>query len=239
MKIRRLSEIDLARFAAHRSQEILEHALRAYNTGGGTWSYDPVRASTSDILGAATPLPLMLPPPPWAKIKRQIEASSRRGAQQASANCTVGKVLYDYARDNDWKAVKFPMGRMPIGSGESVQFWCDVVLEDKDGIFIPFFDHRRANGISNSSNSQIVYSIQNMWARERFPDLSGARLAIIRFPSQGDDRSIRIDFHTEKCLLEFDEIDQRVRNVYETWRRISEEKSREYRKTGTDSDLFG
>jgi hypothetical protein len=72
MKIRRLSEIDLARFAALPVGEPLERALRLYNAGGGVWSYDPVRESKADILAARTPLLGESAPISWPKIADQI-----------------------------------------------------------------------------------------------------------------------------------------------------------------------
>jgi hypothetical protein len=240
VKTRRLSEIDLSRLASHEDQAILEQALRAYNTGGGAWSYDPVRASTSDILGAVTPLLGTLPPVTWAKIERQIIAASRRGQVQAKANALVGKILFDEAKRDGWSAVKFPMGRLPIGIGETVRYWSDVVVEDRDGLMIPFFDHRREHGIASPAIRQIVFSMQHLWVRERHPDLAQARLAIIQFPSAGETRGISIEFHSEADLLPYEMLDARVRNVYETWARVSAEKAREGRKTGTggSGDLF-
>jgi hypothetical protein len=240
VKTRRLSEIDLSRLASLTDQAMLEHALRAYNTGGGAWSYDPVRSSTSDIVGAITPLLGALPPVTWAKIERQIIKASRRGEIQASANTLVGKVLFDATRRCEWAAVRFPMGHLPIGIGETVRYWSDVVLEDKDGLFIPFFDHRRERGVAGPAVRQIVFSMQHLWVRERHPDLAQARLAIIQFPNAGKTRGIRIEFHSEADLLAYDVLDARVRNVYETWARVSAEKVREARGTGTGGagDLF-
>jgi hypothetical protein len=219
---------------------MLVQALRAYNAGGGSWSYDPVRASTSDILGAITPLLGALPPLTWEQIKRQIIAASRRGQVQAKANTLVGNVLFNAARQYKWSAVKFPMGQLPVGIGETVRYWSDVVVEDNDGLLIPFFDHRREHGIVSAASRQIVFSMQHLWVRERHPDLAQARLAIIRFPSLGDARGIRVEFHNEADLLLYDVLNARVRNVYETWARVSAEKAEEARNTGTggSGDLF-
>ena len=238
MKTGRLSEIDLSRLAALQDQGMLEQSLRAYNAGGGAWSYEPVRASTPDIVGAVTPLLGALPPLTWSKIERQIEAASKRGEVQAKANTQVGKVLFDAVRRERWAAVKFPMGRLPIGIGETVRYWSDIVLEDEAGLLIPFFDHRRAHGVANSSIRQIVFSMQHLWVRERHPDLADARLAVIQFPSAGKTRSIRVECHSDTDLLTYDALNARVRNVYETWARISQEKARERRKTGTGGGLF-
>lgn len=233
MKIRRLSEIDLARFAALPPGERLEHALRAYNAGGGGWSYGPVRQSTADILDARTPLLGHGRPVPWPTIAAQLARSSTKGPDQVQANVEVGKVLFDAALRMGWAAVKVEMGRLPIGFGESVCYWSDVVVEDENGPFVPFLDHRRAHGVANASVRQVVFSMQHLWIRERNPDLMDARLAVVRFPPDEDDRGIRVDFHNDSDLLPYEELDGRVRTVYETWVRVSEERTRETRRTGT------
>lgn len=233
MKTGRLSEIDLARFAAFPAGEPLEHALRAYNAGGGGWSYGPARQSAANILDAKTPLLGHGYPVSWSSIALQLERTCNRGQNQVQANVEVGKVLFDAARRMSWAAVKVEMGRLPIGIGESVRYWSDVVVEDGDGLFIPFFDHRRANGVANPSMRQIVFSMQHLWIRERNPDLMDARLAVVRFPPAEDGRSIRVDFHSEAELLAYEELDGRVRTVYETWARVSEERTRKTRGTGT------
>ena len=240
MKIRRLSEIDLARLCTYAAGPSLEQALRNYNTGGGSWSYDPVRASTADILNAKVPLIDRMEPVSWSNLARQIASASNRGAAQASANCLVGKVLFDEARELGWRAAKFDMARMPIGFGEAVKYWSDVVLDDGQGLIVPFFDHRREHGVANAEIRRIVFSMQNVWIRDRYPDLAEARLAVVRFPSDGDDRSISIDEHVEIELLSYDELNELVRNVYRTWAKVSDERVEATRRTGTgEGNPFG
>lgn len=238
MKIRRLSEIDLARFVTIPKGPQLDQALRNYDAGGGAWPYDPVRASTADILGAKTPLYGPLPPLGWGKIEKQIEAACRKGDEQKRSNVQVGKVLFDESRRLQWKAVKLGMGQMPIGIGETVRYWSDLVLGDEDGAFIPFFDHRRANGIASREAKQIVFSMQNIWVRERHPDLVDARLAVVRFPVRNEMRTMRIEFANEAELLTYEELDIRVRDVYEAWARVTDERKREPAKTGTGGNPF-
>ena len=238
MKTRRLSEIDLARFAALPPGEPLERALRAYNAGGGGWSYEPIRHSTADVLAARTPLLGPTKSAPWSSIAAQLVRACNKGKDQVKANVEVGKVLFDAARRMGWTAAKVEMGRLPIGFGEAVRYWSDVVVEDGDGLFIPFFDHRRSGGVANTAVRQMVFSMQHLWVRERNPDLMDARLAVVRFPPDDDDedgRSIRVDFHNEAELLAYEILDARVRTVYETWACVSEEKVRGPRRTGTGS----
>jgi hypothetical protein len=238
MSTRRLSEIDLAKFAAL-SGDMLERALHAYNTGGGSWSYNPVRHSTADILAAKTPLLDSIAAAPWSSLERQITRACTRGEAQTTANVEVGKTLFEASRRHGWKAAKFDMGRLSIGFGESVSYWSDVVVEDETGLFVPFFDHRRAHGIANQSVRQIVHSMQHLWIRERYPDLMDARLAVVRFPSGSERRGIQIDFHRDVELLSYEELDARVRNVYQVWAQVSHERDRK-KRSGTDgSNPFG
>ncbi len=238
MSIRRLSEIDLAKFAAL-SGDMLERALRAYNTGGGSWSYNPVRHSTADILAAQTPLLGSIEAASWSSLERQIARACTRGEAQRVANVEVGQTLFEASRRYGWKAAKFDMGRLPIGFGESVSYWSDVVVEDETGLFVPFFDHRRARGIANQSVRQIVHSMQHLWIRERYPDLVDARLAVVRFPSGRERRGIQVDFHRDVELLSYEDLDARVRNVYQVWAQVSDERDRK-KRSGTDgSNPFG
>ena len=234
MTTRRLSEIDLARFAAIPAGEQLEQALRKHKAGFGPWSYGPVRQSTADILAARTPLLGKSLDVPWLNIAAQIEQACSKGADQVEANLEVGKILYEATRRLGWITVQIEMGRLPIGQGQSVRYWTDTVIDDGDGPFIPFLDHRRNGGITNASNRQIVFSMQNLWIRERNPDLMDSRLAVIKFPCWKDERTIDIEFHDDAELLRYEELDARVCTVYETWARVSAERVRETRRTGTD-----
>jgi hypothetical protein len=65
------------------------------------------------------------------------------------------------------------------------------------------------------------------------PDLAHARLAILRFPQYGEERSLHVTLHEEADLLSYDALDDRVRVVYETWTRISAEKHARTRRSGT------
>lgn len=236
MKIPRLPEIDLARYAAVAKPETLrrlESELRHFNSGGGGWSYGPNRQSVSDILGARTELLGDTPPVSMDRILRQVKAACTKGESQEVSNLEVAKVLYEYAREHGWSSVNVRMGELSLGVGGSVRYWSDVVTNSVGGLFIPFFDHRLAGGINNSAARQIVFSMQNVGVRERNPDLMDARLAVIRFVGVRGERYLTIDFHKEEELLSYEELNSRVQLVYETWARVSEERATVIRRTGT------
>lgn len=237
MKIPRLPEIDLARFAAIATPETLkqlEATLRAFNgRGGGMWSYGPNRQSVSDILAARTPLLGDAPSVSWDRISRQITAACTKGDDQITANVEVAQILYECSREFGWSSVNVKMERLPLGMGGGVRYWSDIVVGSADGLFIPFFDHRREYGVGHPPARRIVHSMQNVGVRERNPDLMDARLAVVRFPVAQGKRHLTIDFHKEEELLSYEDLNGRVQLVYETWARVSEDRAGEVRRTGT------
>lgn len=236
MKIRRLPEIDLAKCAALATQETLgrlEYELRAFNGGGGGWSYSPNRQSISDLLAAQTPLIGVIPSVPWESLCRQIKKACNKGEIQEISNLEVARILYDYSRCYGWSSVNFKIDDLSLGLGGGVRYWHNVVIDDGNGPLIPFFDHRRGHGISNPLVRQIVFSMQNVGVRERHPDLMDARLAVVRFPVAQGGRGITIDFHKDEDLLSYEELNSRVQLVYETWSRVSEGRTSDVRRTGT------
>ena len=239
MIVPRLSEIDLAKAMNIPPGPALEAEMRRYNAGGGSWSYQPTRESTLDILAARAPLIGPIAPVEWPALARQIATACNRGRVQVESNLEVSKILFDLARQERWSAVQEPMGRLSIGFGDSVRFWSDVVLADADELFIPFFDHRRKGGLSNPQVRRIVFSMQHIGVRERNPDLIDARLAVIRFLVNGEARTIKVHFHDGSDLVSYEDLDARVRAVYETWARVSEDRATLRRSGGGGSTPFG
>ena len=233
MKIRRLNEIDLARFCAITDDDSLRQELRRYNLGGGAWSYDPVRRSIADILNAQIPLFTPIAEPSAEQLQSQITRACNRGAVQAEANWLVGKTLLDYRTKYGWRTVKFLMGSMPLGFGESASYWSDVVIDDGGSLIIAYFDQRREGGIQNAQQRRIVHSMQNAWVRDRHLDLSSAKLAVIRFPSQPEGRAVDIQYHDETNLLQYEDLDAAVKRVYRLWAEVSREKQAKERASGT------
>ena len=228
----RLSEIDLARLCA-RDDISLEQALRGYKSGGGSWSYGPTRAATGDLLAARMPLIGEMSRVPWHRLARTIASACTRGDDQKVANVEVSKSLYDESVSKGWDAVSLDFGSMPIGMGEAVTYWANAVVDTGDGPTIFFPDHRRANGLENPKARAIVYSMQAVWVKARFPDLQDAQLAVMRFPIIGGKREVVLHTAASEELLSYEELDERVRRVYEAWGRVFKERVEERRRTGT------
>jgi hypothetical protein len=205
--------------------------------GGSSWNYEPVRGHAGDLVGAATPLYGPMAPVPWRQIEAQIRNACRYGDEQRAANTLVAHALYEGVRERKWSAVDFAMGRMLIGSGEYVRYWSDVILADRRSTFIPFFDYRRKIGSAPSQVARVIFSMQQVWIRDRHPDLAHARLAIVRF-ANSPTRTLEVSFHDDRDpLFTFEELSQRVRTVYETWEKVLRKSQPERRRTGTDGTL--
>jgi hypothetical protein len=123
MKMRRLSETDLARFCTLVGTPRLDPALDAYEAGGGSWSYNPVRASTLDAVNAQTPLEISIDRPKWEQIERQMTRACKGGEIQVSSNVELGRIIYEKSISDNWVARAVDFSSMPIGFLETVRFW--------------------------------------------------------------------------------------------------------------------
>jgi len=78
--------------------------------------------------------------------------------------------------------------------------------------------------------------MQNIGVCERNPDLSDARLAVIRFPVSGSDRGVTVHFHGGGDLLTYEDLDARVRAVYATWARVCDESAAAKRRRRVEAE---
>lgn len=230
MKIRRLHEIDLARIALLPADE-KRSRLRRLRAGHAPYSYDPARSVLLDVVNAQGALPLPVPPTSWA----QIEALLRRAAKSDDgflANKEVTRLLYDLVQREGLSATQIDIGRMPVGVGETVAYWINAVLVRGDEAILPFFDHRRAQGLTELGRT-FVFAMMREHLAARHPDLE-ARFAIFRFPQEGSDRAIKFLLHDPgERRLGYEELDAAVTETYAIWREVLEERLDEARRTGT------
>src|SRR5258708_9160098 len=114
MKIRRLSEIDLARIGPLDFRE-KRHPLRLLKSGRPTHTYGPLRGQLGDILnlqpemfGATTDVT------PWQTIAAAIRKHSNHD-DEAKFNLAVAKSLYDYAVANRVRSFRKAINAWPVG----------------------------------------------------------------------------------------------------------------------------
>jgi hypothetical protein len=235
LKIRRLHEIDLARIALLPADE-KRTRLRRHRSGRAPYSYDPARAVLLDVVNAQALLPFPAPATPW----NQIEARLRRESTTDEgfiANKEVTELLFGFVQRDGFSASQIDIGRMPVGVGETVAYWINAVLTRGDEIILPFFDHRRAKGLT-ALGRKFVFSMMREHLAARQPDLD-ARLAIFQFPQEGDDRAIRFLLNDPSAdQLTYEQLDAAVMETYAIWREVLEERLDEARKTGTGGGFW-
>lgn len=236
LKIRRLHEIDLARVALLPADE-KRSRLRRHRAGRAPYSYDPARAVLLDVINAQARLPFPAPATPWD----QIEARLRRAApsdESFDANKEVTELLFALVRGHGYSAAQIDIGRMPVGVGETVAYWINAVLVRGDEVILPFYDHRRAKGLTELGR-KFVFSVMREHLAARHPDLD-ARLAIFQFPQEGDDRAIKLRLDDPSAAkLTYEQLDAAVTETYAIWREVLEERQEDARRTGTGGGFWG
>lgn len=235
LKIRRLHEIDLARIALLPADE-KRTRLRRHRSGRAPYSYDPARAVLLDVVNAQPHLPFPAEKTSW----EQIEIRLRRGSPTDdgfAANKEVTELLFGLVESEGFKASQLDIGRMPVGVGETVAYWINAVLVRGDEIILPFFDHRRAKGLT-ALGRKFVFSMMREHLAARQPDLV-ARLAIFQFPQEGAERAIRFLLDGPSTdQLNYEQLDAAVTETYAIWREVLEERLHEERKTGTTGGFW-
>ena len=230
MKIRPLPEIDLARIAPLPRDE-KRRALEQVRLGRPPYSYAPVRATISDMLNVQSELIGPMPRTPWEKISAAIKRKSRSKAEE-EANLRVAEGLFDFVQAREIMSRRLDIFPLQLGIGTKVVFWQPVVLTLDERAVIPFLDPRRAKGLT-AKGRRFVFSVMNERIRAADPDFAGVTLAIVQFARSDDGPRTPIVFTDESVeLFTFDELDQMVRETYELWTEISEERTAETRRRG-------
>lgn len=239
MKIRRLPETDLARFAVM-TPDKRRVALERHKTSYAPYSYNPMRGVVPAIFNIEIP---MLGRPiehSWESISRMIATSSKRGDAERTANLLVGELLFKFSKEHGVKGRGQDFYAMPVGVATKIQFWSPVVIAVDGKPVVPFIDPRKAHSLDTKAR-RFVLSVMHERIRVLDPDYREVGLGIFQFPFDGKGRKAVL--HTDEGveLYDFDTLDTMVRETYEQWWEIlseREEKKRRGGGTGTYGPLF-
>ena len=230
MKIRPLPEIDLARIAPLTTDE-KRRALEQVRLGHPPYSYAPVRAAISDVLNVQSELLGPMPHTPWGKIKAAIQKRSRSDAEE-QANVRVAEGLFKFAQEREIVGRRHDFFPFQLGIGTKVVFWQPVVLTLNERAVIPFLDPRRAKGLT-AKGRRFVLSVMHERIRAADPDFAAVSLAVVQFAHSDEGPRAPVIFTDEGVeLFTFDELDQMVRETYELWTEVSEERTADIRRRG-------
>ena len=232
MKIRPLPEIDLARIAPLPSEAKLKE-LEIFRFGHPPLSYNPMRSTLSDILDVEAGM-FDLGRVPWHKVAETIARRSRNDGEE-KANLQIAEGLYRFAEARGLRGRKHDFLPLALGVGHRVAYWHSLVLIDGGIPFVPFFDPRRSRGLTPEAR-RFVFSMMHERIRVADPDFSDVRLCIFQFARVNDGpREPRLYHDEGVALFGFDELDEMVRETYDLWREVCEERGKEDRRRGSGS----
>jgi hypothetical protein len=238
MKIRRLSEIDLARIGPLDSVE-KRHRLRLLRFGRPPHTYGPLRGQLGDILnlqpemfGSSTEVT------PWETISAAISKAANHDAE-AKFNLAVAKSLYDFALERNVRSYRKPISAWPVGYGQSVSYWWNLytVLEAQP-CFI-FADPRISNPLTRDGR-KFVLSLMHERIRVPDPDFAESRLVVVQFgKGEGGARTIRLFDATEGELFNIDQLNEMIDETYKIWIEVLQEREDDGRQRPTGTNPMG
>lgn len=239
MKIRRLPETDLARFAVM-TPDRRRAALRRHKSSYAPYSYDPLRHAVPAIFDVGVPLIGRSLGLSWETISKSIARASVRGEKQRIANLAVGELLFKFAQEHGVKGRNQDFYPMPVGTVTSIRFWSSMVISVDGKPLVPFIDPRQVNALDAEAR-RFVLSVMHERIRALDLDYRDVGLGIFQFPVAGKRRKAVL--HTDEGidLYDFETLDLMVRDTYEMWWEILAEREEEKRRgdgTGTYGPLF-
>ncbi len=231
MKIPPLFEIDLARVCPLPPDQ-KRRALEAIRYGRPPYSYAPVRGNLSDLLNVQAGMMGALPRVPWHKIEKEIRRRSTSNMEE-EANMRVGRGLFDYVDERALTGRYHEIFPLALGVTTKLVFWHPVVLSIDRRPLVPFFDPRRTKGLTVEGR-RFVFSVMHERIRAADPDFAEVTLGIFQFAlSEKGPRVPILYTDAGMALFKFEELDEMVRNTYDMWREICEERTAEvHRKAG-------
>jgi hypothetical protein len=238
VKIRPLHEIDLARAAPLPLDQKRKELERLY-LGQPRITYNPFRQSIGDIFNVELGLFGPVTPVPWTRLAATISAASRT-REERSANLAVAGTLHEYATRENLTGRYQEFLALPLGMGSKLVYWQPVVLGIKGRPVVPFIDPRRASKHLTSVARQFVFSVMHEKIRAADPDAADLKLAIFQFPE--DEQGVRttelwLDDGVD--LFSFEELDGMVRDTYEMWQQVCQEREAQARnRAGGVGGLF-
>jgi len=236
MKIRRLSEIDLARIAPLEADE-KRYRLRLLKAGRPPHTYNPFRASLGDILNLQ---PEMFESggdyTPWSQISADIGKRANTDDER-KFNLAVAEALYDFGVEQDVRSYRKLIAPWAVGYGQSVMYWWNLyTVIEKQPCFV-FVDPRISNPLTRLAR-KFALSMMHERIRVPDPDFANARLLVAQFGKSGEGkRTIKMFEETE--LFGFDALNEMIDETYQIWIEVLEERAEEARKKSAGTTPLG
>jgi hypothetical protein len=237
MKIRRLSEIDLARIAPLEREEKI-YRLRLLKVGSPPHTYNPFRSSLGDILNLQFEIFDEAPYTPWLKI---VDAIERQAVSEVEAtfNLGVAKALYDFGVERKIRSYRKPITAWPVGYGQSVSYWWNLYTVFDDRPSFMFVDPRISNSLTRLG-IKFAFSLMHERIRAQDPDFLDARLIIAQFgKGKNKERNVRIFDANDFELFSVDDLNSMIDETFRLWIAVLEERMEEAKKKPTGTTPMG
>jgi hypothetical protein len=240
--MRRLPETDLANTGALAPDERYA-ALWRVNLNTPKVTYQPTRRHEADIFNARGELLAEAREADFEIIKELIRRDRfTKNEPTERANIEVTECLHNFAVSNRIQARRYPISPFVLSgaSGIKLIYWSPLVLVKDRRLHVIFIDPRRRNGLTPEGR-RFVFSMMHHRARTVYLDLEKAELAILQFPMTDENqRCLEVHFASEldDPLLDYDDLEQRVRETYDTWRLVLQDRAADLRRKA-DQGLGG
>jgi hypothetical protein len=232
MKMRRLSEIDLARIAPLPTVDKY-HRLRELKDRRPPHTYNPTRANVPDLLNVQPPMFPRVGYTNWETICRNISKKAKSESEE-KFNLEVSRALYDFGKENAVLSYEKSISEWSVGYGQTVRYWWSIyTVIGRDPLFL-FVDPRLSSPLTRPG-IRFALSIMHERIRVPDPDFANAKLAVCQFPRNEEGvRKIHVYDASEFKLYDVDQLNEMIDETYRIWAEVLAEREAADRKaTGT------
>jgi hypothetical protein len=242
LKIRRLNETDLARFAVLPRPQRL-NALRKHKGGFAPYSLNPVRSQLPEMMNLVGDLFVASPSPRATKeaVMESVRRKCTSRENEVDQNLEATELLYDFFSSECELSRALWIKDTRIGGGESLKYWLNqygVIGGVPTAVFV---DPRGTNGLTASAR-QFVFSMQHQGLREVDADLGDARLLILQLSRRHGARQLGVYFGEDTSLISYEEVNTLVHETMQDWAFVLAERAGEAAaggsRTGTGPGTF-
>lgn len=227
MRTDRIHEIDLACISPLPT-EMKWEALRRLKVFIPPHTFRPVRRTLLDIFGVQPNRHISLARTPWPYIDAKIRNLSGNASEE-DANLCAAEGLHAYALENSIHGVAHQFTRMSLGRG-GLSYWSNMVLDVAGNAVVPFLDPRVSGGLTEIG-MRFVFSVMDLRVRQLDIDFYDAYMAIFRLsPPIDGRRQVQPHFDTGIELFSQAQLKAMVRETYDIWRLVLQERAEERRE---------
>ena len=217
MKLRKISEITLARNATERETQQRVELARLMGDDGPRWGYEQLTRLIPDIFSLRLPLSGPSVPTPFHVIERTL---TQRCKHQKQRTCLImaAETLHKFVKREGITGRYQQFGKMHMGmAAGNLVYWAPMVLNVEGRPTVIFVDPRRSGRLSENG-IRFVLSMMNEHIRINDPDYSSIRLAVLQIDyGKGGAAEPFFNFDDNVPLFPLNELQSMVDRTYAIW----------------------